>query len=238
VFKNVGVAVAVALCLGLVVLAPAKTVTWSGYTWNVKNGGRMDPGNNYWSENNVWVDTAGLHLKLTKSGSIWNCAEVWTTRTFPFGRYQFWVVGRIDQLDKNVVFGMFNYPPGGPDKTNEIDIEFARWGSIYSPIGNFGVWPRTLGGMHPTYPFSVSLNGTYTTHRWVWRSTSVYFQSLHGHRNDNQYQIASWTTPSNFASLVPQQAEPVHINLWLYKGLAPTNGQNVEVVLKSFTYAP
>ena len=68
--------------------------------------------------------------------------EVLTKDRSGFGRYQFWVVGRVDRLDPNVVFGLFNYPTPdiGPDGTNEIDIEFAKWGKPEAPMGNYTVW--------------------------------------------------------------------------------------------------
>jgi hypothetical protein len=31
---------------------------------------------------------------------------------------------------------------------------------------------------------------------------------------------------------------PVHINLWLFKGLAPKNGQEVEVIIHGFKFTP
>lgn len=31
---------------------------------------------------------------------------------------------------------------------------------------------------------------------------------------------------------------PVHMNLWLVNGQAPTNGQEVEIVIRKFTYTP
>ena len=110
---------------------PAKTIRFSGYNWKVKSGSHEGPGPNNWDENNVWVDQGGyLHLKLSKQGDRWYCSEVSTEDRLGFGRYQFWVVGRVDRLDPNVVFGLFNYPTPevGPDGTNAIDIEFAKWG--------------------------------------------------------------------------------------------------------------
>ena len=126
----------------------AKTIRFSGYDWKVKFGTHEGPGPNNWSENNVWVDQNGyLHLKLTQQGDRWYCAEVLTQDRLGFGRYQFWVVGRVDRLDPNVVLGLFNYPTPdvGPDGTNEIDIEFAQWGKPEAPIGNYTVWPAREG---------------------------------------------------------------------------------------------
>jgi hypothetical protein len=31
---------------------------------------------------------------------------------------------------------------------------------------------------------------------------------------------------------------PVHINLWLFKGLAPKNGQEFEVIIHDFKFTP
>jgi len=128
--------------------SPAKTLRFAGYDWVAKSATHEGPGPNNWNENNVWVDQGGyLHLKLTKQGDRWYCAEVLTKDRLGFGRYQFWVVGRLDRLDPNVVLGLFNYPTPdvGPDGTNEIDIEFAQWGKPEAPIGNYTVWPAREG---------------------------------------------------------------------------------------------
>lgn len=212
------------------------TISWSSRPWFVRTG-VGGPDGNYWSANNVWVDASGyLHLKITKSGSTWYCAEVYTTTALPYGKYQWWVNSRIDQLDKNVVFGLFSY--GGVDGINEIDIEYAKWGNSSSNIGNYGAYPKVQGGGHVGATFPVSLNGSYTTQRFTWRSGSIYFQSLNGHYNDNSYQYKSWTTPSNWASKVPSISMPVHINLWLKNHTPPSNGQPVEVVVQNFTFSP
>ena len=40
------------------------------------------------------------------------------------------------------------------------------------------------------------------------------------------------------ASYIPQKAMPVDINLWLFQGQSPRNAQQVELVVRSFKYAP
>lgn len=220
----------------------AKTIRFSGYDWIVRPSGAGGPGPNYWSENNVRVDQSGnLHLKVTQVNGRWYCSEVSTSKRLGFGRYQFWIVGRVDKLDPNGVFGLFNYPTPdvGPDGTHEIDIEFARWGNLSNPIGNYTVWPAqaTLRPTGKTFP--ISLNGNYSTHRFTWSPTNVYFQSLNGHYDDNRNLFASWLyQPDNPASRISQQAMPIHINLWLFKGLPPKNGQPIELVVRSFKFTP
>ncbi|KAB8141965.1 glycoside hydrolase family 16 protein [Chloroflexia bacterium SDU3-3] len=218
--------------------AQARTISFGGYEWQVRadTGG---PGPNTWSADNVWLDSDGaLHLRIDKVNGAWRCAELYTTKRLGFGTYQFQVIGQIDQLDKNVVLGLFNYPTSdvGADTTNEIDIEFARWGNASYPIGNYTVWPQKAGAATAGSTFNFTLNGTYTTHRFTWTSKAVSFASMHGHRDDTQNSFASWTTPSSFA--VGQKPMPVHLNLWLFDGKAPSNGQSVEIVIKSFKYTP
>src|ERR1051326_8758787 len=131
------------LLLTLGFSASAKDLEFAGYTWTVRSG-RGGPGPNTWDENNVWLDAAAdLHLKISQREGKWSCAEVTLRKRLGFGRYQFQVVSRLDQLDDNVVLGLFNYPTGdlGADATHEIDIEFARWGNDKNPRGNYTVWP-------------------------------------------------------------------------------------------------
>jgi hypothetical protein len=104
---------------------PVRVIQFSGYRWNVRPAGVDGPGPNQWDPQNVRLDPQGrLHLKITRRGGVWCCAEVWTQKSFGFGHYQFQVTGLLDRLDPNVVLGLFNYPPEsvGPDGTNEIDI--------------------------------------------------------------------------------------------------------------------
>jgi hypothetical protein len=222
--------------------SPAKTLRFAGYDWVAKSATHEGPGPNNWNENNVWVDQGGyLHLKLTKQGDRWYCAEVLTKDRLGFGRYQFWVVGRLDRLDPNVVLGLFNYPTPdvGPDGTNEIDIEFAQWGKPEAPIGNYTVWPAREGLRRASKRFSMELKGEFTTHRFTWHSTSVAFESLHGHHDDNSNKFADWLyQPDDQPAYISQKAMPVRINLWLFQGQPPRNGQQVELIVRSFKFMP
>ncbi len=188
------------------------------------------------------MDAAGqLHLKLSQADGVWSCAEVSLTDTnrLGFGVYQFEVIGAIDTLDRNVVLGLFNYPPPdvGPDSTNEIDVEIARWGIPDYPNLNFTVWPTRDNLLPQGTTYEFSLAGTYTTHRFTWRSNGILFQSLNGHRSDNRNPIARWQfSPKQPARYVPQHPLPVHLNLWLFDGHPPTDGREVEIVISKFSY--
>ena len=44
--------------------------------------------------------------------------------------------------------------------------------------------------------------------------------------------------PQDAPRYIAQQTMPVHLNLWLFEGPPPKNGQEVEVVLRSFRFTP
>ncbi len=222
--------------------ARATTLHFSGYDWTVKSGDGLGPGPCNWSDSNVWVDANGdLHLKISNVDGTWYCSEIESLQRLGFGEYQFTVIGAIDMLDPNVVLGLFNYPTPdvGSDRTNEIDIEIARWGNPAAPNLNFTVWPARAGLPPVGKSYFFSLQGTYTTQRFTWRKSNILFRSLNGHRNDNRSTIAKWSdAPANASKRIPQKPLPVHLNLWLVDGKPPTDGQEVEIVIRSFTYKP
>ena len=222
----------------------AKTIKFSGYDWEIrpseKSGG---PGPNDWEENNASVDRDGcLHLKLTQRGGRWYFAEVYTRKALGFGLYQFQIAGRVDRLDPNVVFGLFNYPQPevGPDGTDEIDIEFARWGEPSAPICNYTVWPVRAALKQTTRSFAVSLSGEGpTTHSFAWSPASVLFRSVAGRQEDRSQPLASWQyQPQDPTRPHSHKPMPVHINLWCFQGHPPRNGQQVELVVRSFKFTP
>jgi hypothetical protein len=229
------------LFLALGLSTQAKDIQFGGYTWTVRSG-RGGPGPNTWDQNNVWLDSAtNLHLKISHRDGNWSCAEITMTKRLGFGRYQFQTTGRIDRLDDNVVLGLFNYPTGevGPDGTHEIDIEFARWGKAENPMGNFTVWPVEKGPKQVTKSFPFELTRDPMTHRFTWSRDQILFQSLKGHRDDDREELSRWIySPQEPTRFISQQPMPVHINLWLFRGLPPKDRQEVEVVIRDFKFTP
>lgn len=215
--------------------AAASTISFSGYTWQVRDQGSSGPGPNYWSGNNVWVDSNGwLHLKITKDAATgrWYCAEVISNQTFGYGSYIWEVEGAVDKLDKNIVLGLFNYK-SGDNGHHEIDIEFARWGNNAWHNYNYTVYPATGSGS-VSHTNELTLNGTYTTHKFYRNSTSVSYRGYHGFTTDNANSFFPWTTPAGFN--VSTLSLPVHMNLWLFNGLAPSNAAEVEIIIHSFKF--
>lgn len=232
------------LALGLLFAAcspaVAETLHFAGRTWTVRSG-RGGPGPNVWETRNVWLDAAGhLHLKIRHENGVWSCAEVTLQQRLGFGRYRFEVEGPIDRLDEHVVLGLFNYPTGdvGGDATHEIDIEFARWGSPLNPIGNYTVWPveKSLKSTSRTFPFT--LTGSVSAHAFDWGPERIAYESWQG-ADASRQEIARWMfEPDEPRKRIAREPMPVHLNLWLFQGKPPRDGQEVEVVIRRFTFTP
>ncbi|SMC28221.1 Carbohydrate binding domain-containing protein [Andreprevotia lacus DSM 23236] len=242
----------------------AKVLRWSGFDWTVR-AGSGGPGPNNWDERNAWVDGQGyLHLKIANRDGVWSSAEIQLGTSMDrlgFGTFQAHMIGRPDQLDPNVVFGLYSYPPRdvGGDATNEIDIEYSKWGNAYAPNGNYTVWPAVKTANRSWNGFDLALSGDKSTHRFNWQSDKVTFQTLNGHvgANDSTGLAASWVFDPGFPPAVTggrliqwycsshdplqcisQKPQYFLINLWQVGGRAPSDNKEVEIILTDFSYTP
>lgn len=207
------------------------TLQFSGITWNVRSGGG-GPGPNSWSDspNSVWVDTEGqLHLKIRKAGNTWYCSEIYAQKSFGHGEYRFLVSGNFEKFDPQVVTGLFTYETD----TREIDIEFARWGDSANVDGWYTVQPVVAGNQQS---FALNLADDFSTHKFTWESSNIFFQSYHGHfatLPEPSYLIKEWNYSGNY--IPPVGNERLHINFWLFQGQAPINQQEAELVIKAIS---
>jgi hypothetical protein len=219
----------------------AETVIFSGYTWKVTSSGdeTQGPGPNIFSRKNAWVDKSGyLHLKLSKNADgTWNCAEVLMDKNLGYGTYQWQVEGNLGSFDKSIVFGMFNY--SGNDGFDEMDIEYSKWGyPDNEKMLNYTLFPETgssKSSIEVVYPFK--LDNNLSTQRFVRTPNSIVFKSLNGFHDDDTGLFASksWAEPDNSVSKLEM---PVMMNLWLFRGVKPVDGKDVEIIIHSFKYTP
>jgi hypothetical protein len=211
----------------------ANEILFSGLKWKIRNDGQGSPAENFWRQDNVWLDEKGwLHLKIRKVGDVWTCAELQTVDKFLYGKFEFEIIGRIDEFDKNIVFGLFKYPQEeNRDGFDEIDIEFSKWGKDENNNGNFTVYNNTKAHTEKTHNFKFSLQGTHTTHTFTRTQESVYFQSFHGHKRQNK--IYEWNYFSNNISKTPM---PIYLNFWLFKGQPPSDLQEYEIIIKNVKF--
>jgi hypothetical protein len=209
--------------------ATPTTLSFSGRTWTIKSGThRMGPGPNYFSASDAWVDGAGhLHLAITKVGTRWTVGEVYATRSLGYGTYTWVLASRVDNLDPNMVLGLFTYANKRAFHHREIDIEASRWGNASDPTNaQFVVQPFAHAGNlrriteHATLPTTVSFR---------WTATSLSFSAPGA-------SPASWMYTG--ANRPPAGGELADMNFWLNGGHAPLHGVGSQVVIDSFTFTP
>jgi len=213
-----------------------ETVLFSGIEWSVKYAPyRVGPQYNHFSQrgDSVWVDEAGrLHLAIRERDGTWYAAEVISHETFGYGSYVFFLDTPLDDIDPHVVLGLFTY---GADTAhyNEIDIEVLVRNA--RPVVQFVVQPayhgriawRTIGPMPAL-----------STLLFEWTEDAITFHALPGHVSDpaaSRFTYASWT----YTGDVPVPAgESVHLNYYLYSGRTPEDGQDQEMIVRSFVFIP
>src|SRR5690349_10718387 len=209
-----------AIVLGIMLLvvpaAEARTLSWSGRDWYVRQSSGLEgPGPNVFdsSSRSVWVDSKGyLHMKVRKQGRSWLSSEVFTQQPLGLGTYTF-VAEVPATLDPNVTVGMFTYQ----DDTHEYDVELAKWGNAADPANaQYAVQPAG----HPGNLIRFTSPSGPQTFTYDWRASGITFGGTWNYAGPD-----FWTG-----------AAPVHINVWQFQGRPPASGRDVEVVIRSFSY--
>jgi hypothetical protein len=222
-----------------------RTLTFAGRTWRVKGPGYFGPGPNLFSDDadDVWVDGDNrLHLTNSYQSGNWYSTEVALADPLGYGDYVFTTQGRLDELDPNVVFGLFLWQYGPCydaeflwwNPYNEIDIEFSRWGYAANEIAQFVAQPFDYPGNILRFDASFD-DGELTSHAFRWLPDRVEYRSWRGGPADETpaNTIRAWTYTGPH---IPRPEQPrVHLNLWRFDA-PPATAQ--EVVLADFTFVP
>ena len=263
----------------LVLVSTDFTLCFSGNEWYLRDSENQkepppseshirpegDTGN-YFSSDNVRIDEDGLHLFIENRDGNWYCAEVFTKEPLWFGKYVFYIEGRIDELDPNVVFSMFNYWKEGEridsdeywneinhKGTNEIDIEFSSWGDRDKECP--GWWPQWLPSV---WPFCKTLNSQYVVwpsvtggYKDQYKFTTALDQNLTTHIFDWQKDMVSFLSLHDHSSspLSPDYIIHEHTYggsyipqnpLWVHINLwlygNSLSDERVEIIIKGFEF--
>lgn len=215
---------------------PVNTVDFAGKTWNVKNGiggpGAAGIGNN-WGDTaqDVFVDGAGLHLKVSKHSDDqkWYSSEVYLPTSLGYGKYTFDINSRVDLLDQNLVAAPFLYQ----DDTHEIDIEHSYWaGETGTDNLFYTVQPGGKAGNQNKISSTFS-DGVFQD-IIDWQPDKISFSTIQNGNIINSWVYASSTdgTTNNFNP----GSELVHINFWQYKSLEPLNATTSELIVSNFSF--
>jgi len=219
--------------------AVPRTIQFSGRSWTVKSSASpVGPGPNYFgsTRDDVWVDSSGyLHMKVMFRDGNWHSSEVIGNDVLGYGTYTFTLGSRVDLLDRNIVVGLFTWDTSAPEfNYREIDIEFSRWGDPVADNSQYVVQPWDTAGN--TLRWNTVLTGTTSTHAFEWRPDRVAFSSHQG--SPPGAVIQEWTYSG--ADVPPEGATSgnARINFWLMGGSAPFDGQEAELVVRSFEFTP
>ena len=199
------------------------TISWSGYTWNLKASTDYGPGPNAWSPHNVYVDGNGdLNLIINQTGTTWYCGEADCQTSLSYGTYTWTTIGKLT-YDPNVVLGMFCYY----NDSNEIDIEYSQWANPSS--GNNADFVVQDYPFSATY-FNIATTSTILLNSFTWKPSGETFSIS----TYNGTLLKTWQS----ASIVPNtQYMTPDINLWLYQGVSPAPG-TYHATIANFTYTP
>ena len=82
--------------------------------------------------------------------------------------------------------------------------------------------------------------GDFSTHRIDWLSDRIVYSSQYGHRQDLQGLIFQkiLAASESEGTFLPNGKMRVHLNLWLFRGVAPDPDGDMEVVIRRFVYLP
>ena len=210
--------------------ASARTIDWSGRTWDVRPTGFGGPGPNQWSDStaNVSVDNGELVLSVVQDASgRWTCPEISLPQHLGYGTYRWVVDSDLRGIDANDVLGMFTYGGGAPSN-NEIDIEAAHWGNLAWPSGSATVWQDAGAGLRESSPFNYAGPPPYLN-QFTWSQGSIHYLVLDG----TGATVFEWTETSGVP--VPSTETP-YTNYWRSSGVAPAGPKSMRIA--SFTWFP
>ena len=219
--------------------------------WLVKesDGNPAGPGPNFFSNSpqNVYIDENGwLHLRIERRQNKWYTAEVidiTVDRALSspgFGTYLFQVHGDMDLLDPNVVVGLFTWDSFAPEHNyRELDLEFARWGNAANTTNSqYVVQPWDTPGN--LFRFRLPPLETITTHTFEWQVDIVDFRSWSGSALVSPPENELLALFSYGGGDIPppgRETTNARMNLWLFGGSAPRNGQAAEIIVSDFDHS-
>ena len=218
------------LCLATAPTAMARTISWSGYTWDVRPTGSGSPGPNQWSDSpaNVAVDGSDLVLSIVQDASgNWTSAEVDNQQHLGYGTYRWIVATDLSALDSHEVLGMFTYGGASPSN-NEIDLEPSHWGNLAWPTGSATVWQDADAGVSQSKTFNYTNRPPYV-HQFTWLPGKVAYLVTDAAGTT----LLSWTVTSGVPT--PSSEVPM-INYWRFDNSPPAAARSMR--LSSFTWMP
>lgn len=214
-------------------VATAREITFSGQQWVVRSsGGQLSgPGPNVFSDglDAAHVDAQGrLRMAIVKAGQGWHSAEVTLSRPLGYGTYELEVETDPFGMDRQAVFGFFTYSSAPEQAHRELDVELSYWARPDEPNNaQFVVQPSGT----PDTLRRFEVNQGHVTYRIRWEHGLAEFSATAA----DGAVLQHWSRTAG----VPDAGDArLQLNLWLFRGKPPQNGQPVEFVMRAFRFTP
>ena len=207
---------------------PRRSIRFAGRRWWVKRASEpVGPGQNRFGDTTESVEVhadGSLSLRVRRTGDRWMCAEIIGEEVTGDGTYEWTILSDLNDLERNVVCGMFTWSAETTHFHRELDIEVSAWGRENGVGGQFVVQPAEHKGHRQAF-------GVPRLASWQcsldWASSSVTFRAG---------AVPPWTFDGDGVP-PPGSAHP-RINLWLYGGVAPHVDRPVVVRFADFRFTP
>ncbi|MGC5584457.1 hypothetical protein [Ornithinimicrobium sp. W1665] len=207
--------------------AVVPTVRFAGLTWAVKVAAEpVGPGPNRFAAGSVRAEGGAVRLQVLPDGRGWVCAEIVALGTFGYGTYTWDVEVDVPGLDPSSVLGMFTWSHRPEHHHREIDVELGRWGDPGAELD--GLHVVQPGGPGHEHRFETGRSGR-GRHTIDWAPGRVRLTSTGGGQT-HSWSVTGAAVPPAGGGVAPR------INLWMFRGRAPTRPQSVRVT--GFGYRP
>jgi hypothetical protein len=212
----------------------ARTITFSGYEWEV----RQLPTDRHalaadYDARNVTVDGEGrLHLSLTRREGRWSMGEAWLTRPLGYGTYQFEVRAMSD-LDPAAAFEVWTWDGRRPDQNwAELGFDVRASNDSRQKNAQYVVQP----GYVAANVFRFAAPPGRLTHSFRWQPGTVMFETVRGTAvADGSAMVAQ----RQFTSGVPVAgAAVIHIGIFHPRNSPIPPARDGEVVVEKFVFLP
>ena len=161
-----------------------------------------------------------------------------------YGDYVFKTVGRVDQLDPNVILGLFlwEYQESYENNhifngANEFDIEFGTWKDSSRPPAQFVCQPWQTPGNEHRVNLQLHADNERSSHAFLWTPSGMACRSWLGHDDHPQDSMITHTWFYAGKDNPRLEAPRIHMNFWCIEE-PPSDLQEQEVIIAEFRFIP
>jgi hypothetical protein len=209
-----------------------RNLRFSGFDWQVRSEPSDRGGlSSQYEPANASIDPQGrLHLKITRNGNGWKCAEIRLLDSLGYGTYTF-TVENTGHLEPAAVIGFYTFDEGAPRQNyREMNIELSRWGDPLNKSAQYAVQPFYI----PANVVRFSAPNGKVSHSLRWSPGRADFRSVATDARSGT-AIADYS----FTSGVPSPGEEtVFISLYAYGVARSPLTRETEVIVDRFEYKP